>query len=324
MTLATSGQATLLLTGGRGFVGRSLAPRLVDLFPRARRIMAIQGAEAAPVGWETAPIDLADEAAVDRLVAWARPTIVVHLAAQASVGQLAQAAEATWRVNVLGVLGLAGAIARHAPAGVFLFTSTAEVYGASFLAGPAREETPTAPVNAYAVSKLAAEYILQDILPPATRLIIARAFNHSGPGQDDRFVLPSFAAQIVRAEAGSAPAVIRVGNLDAERDFLHVADVVEAYVALLAAPSEGPRLTRVNVASGEAWRLGALLDDLLARARRPITVEVDPARMRPADIPRVIGDASRLRALTGWRPRLGVDAILDDLLSYFRAREAEP
>jgi GDP-4-dehydro-6-deoxy-D-mannose reductase len=207
---------------------------------------------------------------------------------------------------------------------VFLFTSTAEVYGASFLSGTAREDTPTAPTNAYAVSKLAAEYILQNILPPATRLIIARAFNHSGPGQDGRFVLPSFAAQIARAEAGSGPAVIRVGNLDAERDFLHVADVVEAYIALLAATGEQPRLTQVNVASGEAWRLRGLLEGLLARARRSITVEVDPARMRPADIPRVVGDASRLRDLTGWRPRLGVDAILDDLLAYFRAREAEP
>ena len=111
--------------------------------------------------------------------------------------------------------------------------SSSDVYGASFRQGPATEETPPAPLNPYAASKLAAELMLRDVLPSSSKLIIARAFNHTGPGQDERFVLPSFAAQIARIEAGLAEPRLRVGDLAAERDFMHVADVADAYVRLL-------------------------------------------------------------------------------------------
>jgi GDP-4-dehydro-6-deoxy-D-mannose reductase len=264
--------------------------------------------------------DLADEAGVEDLISRLRPQIMIHLAAQSSAAQSQAASEATWRANVFGTFNLARGFARHgATDGLFLFTSTGDVYGSSCLAGPVDEAAPAAPRNAYALSKLAAEQILQDMLPPRTRLIITRAFNHSGAGHDERFVLPSFAAQIARAEAGETKPTISVGNLSARRDFLHVKDVVAAYVLLLQRSATLPPRTLVNIASGQPWAISDLLDLFLARASRPIEITTDPARMRPSDVPIMTGDASRLRNLTGWTPQLGVEQIVEDLLSAARA-----
>jgi GDP-4-dehydro-6-deoxy-D-mannose reductase len=313
----------LLLTGGTGFVGRHLAPRLAKAFPHMRHVMIARTSNEDVQSWDRFKVDLADADALTAAVGILRPAMVVHMAAQSSVGQASQAAELTWRINTLASLTLAAALARHAPAATVLLTSTAEVYGASFRDGPARETTPAAPGNSYAISKLAAEQIFHDILPGKARLIVARAFNHSGRGQDERFVLPSWAAQIARAEAGFAPATIKVGNLSAARDFLHVEDVVDAYVSLLnAAPRLGLRTT-VNVASGKAVPLQGLLDGLRARAKRSMSISKDPARMRPSDIPIAVGDIERLSELTGWRPVLGIDRILDDVLDEARIRCSE-
>jgi GDP-4-dehydro-6-deoxy-D-mannose reductase len=314
------------MTGGRGFVGRYLAPRLEALYPDHRRVMIVASGDrpSAESQWEAIEQDLTDEAGVRRLFANLNPEIVVHLAAQASGAQAHKAAELTWRVNVGGAIGLALAVAgQPTPARLVFFTSTGDVYGSSCLAGPAGETTPAAPGNSYALSKLAAERILQDLLPPQTRLIITRAFNHSGPGQDERFVMPSFAAQIARAERGEGPTTIRVGNLAAERDFLHVEDVVDAYEQALRAADSLPTRTLLNVASGAPRRLADMLDLLRAKATRPIEVAVDPERMRPSDVPHMVGDATRLRELTGWAPRLGVEQMLDDLLAAARARPAD-
>jgi len=272
-------------------------------------------------GWETIARDLGMEAGGDDLIASLNPEVVVHLAAQSSAGQALRSAESTWRTNIVGALNLAGGIARHGShTRLVLFTSTGEVYGSSCLAGPASEDTPAAPNNSYAVSKLAGERIFQDLLPPEIRLIVTRAFNHSGAGQDERFVLPSFAAQIARAERGTSPATISVGNLAAERDFLHVMDVVDAYGLLLRSSESLPQRMVFNIASGEPRRLDALLELMLARTQRPITVAPDASRMRPSEIPNMTGDATRLRELTGWAPSRGVESIVDDLLAAARAR----
>jgi GDP-4-dehydro-6-deoxy-D-mannose reductase len=311
-----------MMTGGRGFVGRYLSPRLERLYPNHRRVMILQSEADAFEGaaWEGVVCDLGDEAAVHNLIARYTPEVVVHMAAQASVGQAQRNAGSTWRTNVMGTLILAEAIARNgAGKGLVLFTSTGEVYGASCLAGPAREDTPAAPNNSYALTKLAGERIFQDLLPPETRLIVTRAFNHSGVGQDERFVLPSFAAQIARAERENGDATISVGNLAAERDFLHVEDVAAAYEQLLRTAETLPSRTVVNIASGEPRSMESILDLMLARARRPITVSHDPARMRPSEIPIMTGDATRLRELTGWKPARSVETIVDDLLAASRA-----
>lgn len=311
----------LLLVGGTGFVGGYLAPALAAAFPAHRRVLLSRGGgESVPLGWDVHIADLQDPGSVEDLVFAVRPQIVVHLAAQASV---MSNAEATWRVNFGGTFALASAVARHAPEGVFFFSSSGEVYGGSFKDGVATEETVPRPQNAYAFSKLAAEAMLRDLLPATKRLIVTRSFNHTGPGQDERFVLPTFAAQIARMEAGLTPPVMRVGNLSAERDFLHVADVVDAYVRLLTHPGLESRVM-VNVASGHAYRIEALLELLRGVSKCPFSVEIDPARLRPSDIPRAVGNPARLMGLTGWVPKRRIEATLEELLEWWRSRLAQP
>ncbi|PPD45005.1 MAG: epimerase [Methylocystis sp.] len=318
----------ILLTGGGGFVGSHLSAALAEAYPGATRAMLLRpGERSAPKSFACVTADLLDEHAIDRLVADLRPDLLVHLAGQASIGQAAKAAEHTWRVNFHGAFALGAALARHAPAAVTLFSSTAAAYGAAFREGMPDEETPLRPQDVYSRSKAAAESALADVLAPEGRLIVARPVNHSGPGQRSRhFVLSSFAAQIAAIEAGRAEPRIKVGDLSKARDFLDVRDVVDAYVRLIAAARDLPeRVSVFNVASGEARTIGSLLDDLRALSRTPFDIEVDPERLRPSDIDitSVACDASRLRAATGWRPRYPLGDMLAALLEEWRAAEAD-
>jgi GDP-4-dehydro-6-deoxy-D-mannose reductase len=312
---------TLVMTGGTGFIGGHLAAPLARMFPDHRRVMVARGVTRRGAGdWELASIDLTHAPALEALIERTRPSIVVHLAAESAFGASSPVAEPTWTLNVGATLTLARSVARYAPESLLFFASTAQVYGASFLVGPVGEETPAAPMTSYAVSKLAAEHILRDVLSPSNQLIVTRAVNQCGPGQSPRFVLASFAEQVARAEIGPGSPVIEVGNLEVERDFLHVADSVDAYLALMRMRATLPRLLTVNVASGRAWKLRTVLDMMRVQARRPIEVSVTSERERAGDLPTTVVDASRLSALTGWAPRLGMEEIVNDLLRDFRPR----
>ena len=250
-----------------------------------------------------------------------RPDVVIHLAAQASVGAaLAGAAASTWAVNLGGTLNIALAIARHLPTATVLFASSSEVYGRAFGAEPVDEGAACEPLNAYSRSKLMAERILADVLPSSAKLIVARPFNHTGPGQREDFVLPSFAAQIARIEAGLQPPTLWVGNLDVRRDFLDVRDVASAYVGLLTVAPHLPARFTCNIASGSARPLREVLDILCKLARVPFLVQVDPARQRPSDVPVAAGRSDRLRAATGWAPAIALEETLDSLLADARRR----
>ncbi|MHB8528681.1 MAG: GDP-mannose 4,6-dehydratase [Caulobacteraceae bacterium] len=313
--------ASILLTGAAGFVGRHLRAALARRYPAARRTAAVLPADVAGMeGWAVWPCDLADEAAVSRLVGESAPDLIVHLAAQASVAQAAGAAAATWRVNWGATFNLAAAVGKGASHPLFLYASTSEVYGESFRAGPATETTPLAPLNAYARSKAAAEAMLGDILGPEARLIVCRPFNHTGPGQDERFVIPAFAAQVARVEAGLRPPVIEVGDLSAKLDFLDVRDVVEAYLRLIDQAGSGPGRLTVNIASGRAIELAEVIEILRAHAGRPFEVRVDPARLRGGDARVSVGDAAKLRALTGWSPAHPIEETVIEVLEAFRAK----
>jgi GDP-4-dehydro-6-deoxy-D-mannose reductase len=312
--------ARIVMTGGTGFVGATLAPAIARAFPDAEHwLLRAPGDPGAREGWGVVEAAIDDSAAVDAIIADIKPDLVLHLAAQASVGHSASAAEQTWRVNFNGSLNLGCAVARHCADDVtFLFISSSEIYGDSFLAGPAVETAPPRPSNVYARTKAAAEAMLADVLRDEQRLIVARPFNHTGAGQDRRFALPSFAAQIAEIEAGLRPPRLEVGNLDAERDFLDVADVCRAYEALLRA--DLPRRATFNIATGAAWRVGDLLQRLAAKSARPFEIVADPARMRASDIPCAIGDCEALRKATGWRPEKTIDDTLEDLLAFWRGR----
>jgi GDP-4-dehydro-6-deoxy-D-mannose reductase len=314
--------ATVLLTGGTGFVGRHLSGALTTRFPQAKLVLLCRPGEKPQqrdVHYLTA--ELTDEASVKVAVDEVRPDLVLHLAAQASVGQAIGTAEETWRVNFCGTMWLAAAMARVCPRATFVFVSSAEVYGANFSKKPVSEDTPPLPLNPYARAKAAAEAMLADVLPQSAQLIVARSFNHTGAGQDERFALPAFAAQIARIEKGEKQPLLSVGNLSAERDFLDVEDVVDAYLRLVETAGLPQRAT-FNVASGQAHAMSDLLRRLRRLAGVDFEISVDPDRMRASDVPCSLGDASRLRKATGWAPRRSVDDMLSHLLEYWRERVA--
>jgi GDP-4-dehydro-6-deoxy-D-mannose reductase len=308
-----------LITGGDGFVGRFLIVALAPRLCSDARLTVLGSTGATPKGAALRlAVDLRDRQQVERAVRDTRPDLIIHLAAQSSVAQASPiGAGETWAVNLGGTLNLAQACAAHDFNGTFLFTSSAEVYGGSFLHGAADEATRLAPQSAYARSKAAAEAALADILPPPAQLIVARPGNHSGPGQQGCFVLPAFATQIAAIENGSGE-TLRVGNLEAARDFLDVRDVVNAYLAILASAGRlGDRVV-LNVASGRTERIATLLERLLRLAARDIKVEVDPARLRPSDIANASINADRLRQATGWRPTYDVNDMLCAILAHAR------
>lgn len=312
--------ARILMTGASGFVGRRLAPALRAAYPAASLAAIAHTPSDACPGWTTFCVDLADAKAITEAVRSWRPDLVVHLAAQSSIGEEDVFAESTWRTNGVGALNLASAVARTARETTVFNVSTGEVYGSSFLNGPASETTPLSPRGVYARSKAAAEAIFEDVLPIESRLVTVRPLNHTGIGQDERFVLPSFAAQIARIEAGIAPPKLQVGNLGVERDFLDVRDVIEAYLLILTGAEALPRRAVLNVASGKPRRIGDLLDVMVSASTRPFGVEIDPIRLRPADIPRIVGDASAVRRYFGWKPKYSLDALLVELLTYWREK----
>jgi len=264
-------------------------------------------------------MDLADAAGLAGVLDRLRPATLYHLAAQSSAAVSFREPAATLQTNVLGTLNLLEAV-RALPVSerpVVLVVGSAEEYGAQPEdAFPLREDAPVAPISPYGVSKAAQTLLCrQYVRSYDLSLVLTRSFSHIGPGQDARFVFPAFARQIAAAERGDAPAVVKVGNLEAVRDFLDVRDVVTAYRSLI---KEGVPGEVYHVCSGEGMTIRRGLDLMLAAAECPITVEPDPARMRPSDIPVLVGDNTKLRSCTGWEPAYRAADSLTDVLNLAR------
>ncbi len=303
----------ILLTGAAGFVGRHLYAHLARVFPQAV-LLATGGAEAAGI----ARMDVTDRPAALAILEGFRPDAVVHLAGVAAVPEASREADRAWLVNFSGTRTLARAVLRAAPEARFLYVSSAAVYGRSFrTAGgkPVAETAPLEPLDTYAATKAAAEMALSAMTTEGLRLIRLRPFNHIGPGQSPAFAIAAFAYQIARIEAGLQPPELNVGALEPERDFLDVRDICAAYAAALSCADTLPPGIAINLASGTARRIGAVLDELLARARVPIAVRTDPTRLRPDDLPRSLGDPSLAGQLLGWRPEISWTTTLADILA---------
>jgi GDP-4-dehydro-6-deoxy-D-mannose reductase len=249
---------------------------------------------------------------------------VYHLAGQSFPLQSWDDPWDTFEGNVRPQLNLFEAARRSGRQPRLLVASSTEVYGHTAHGAPAAvaETAEMRPRNPYAVSKAAQDLFgLQYAVSPGLDVVRARPANHIGPRQDRRFVAPAFASQIAEIEAGLREPVLKVGDLEARRDFTDVRDIVRAYVLLL---EHGERGQAYNVGAGRPIPVRALLDGLLAQTRADIRVEVDPGLLRPAETALCFGDPARLRACTGWAPRIPLDQSLRDLLDYERARLAQP
>ncbi len=297
-----------LVTGARGFVGRYLLDAL-------RR----EGADVFGCGGPNdsdghhAIVDLGDIETIRCALDAFRPTVVFHLAAQTFVPDALRSPMETYEANTMGSARLAEAVRTYAgsPRPRILFTSSAEVYGARAASEyPLRERLDLRPANPYGASKAAAEAILlAEARSFGLDVVITRAFNHIGPGQDERFVVASFAAQLARIAAGGPPQLL-VGDLEAARDFLDVRDVVRAYIALAR---DGERGEIYNVCSGGAVPIRDVLRELILIARVPVEVREDPARIRSSEVPLSVGSPEKLRARTGWEPQIPLVRSLRDV-----------
>jgi GDP-4-dehydro-6-deoxy-D-mannose reductase len=248
---------------------------------------------------------------------------VVHLAGVSALGAALADPQSTWRIHVQGVLNVAHAILDSAPDCWLIHVGSGLVYGLSARSGlPLDENAALSPVDDYGVTKAAAELALGALSGRGLKCIRLRPFNHMGPGQTEAFVVPAFAMQIARIEAGLAEPVIRVGDLEAERDFLDARDIAKAYALVARNSHDLVPNTIFNVASGIARRIGDVLDQLLALSSVRIVTEQDAHRLRPNDLPRIVGDATRARTQLGWAPEHPFEDSLAAVLDDCRARVA--
>lgn len=307
----------LLITGADGFVGRWLTR---EALAQGWHVVAAVGPGGAPPSeWLTPDqlvqvtrmeCDLTLPADLARLAS--EPVqAVVHLAAVASGAAALRDPAHAMAVNVSASTGLVEALVRANQRPRFVFVSTGEVYGGGYDL-PIDETAPVRPVSPYAESKAAAETALVAMGQfHHLDIVVARAFPHSGPGQDTRFVLPAFAARI-RDAGQSGTLQIPVGNLDVVRDFLDVRDVARAYLLLVASGVAG---TAYNVSSGIGQHLTACFARLATLLGVPAAAVPDASLFRPADIPVLIGNPSRLHAATGWTPQISFEQTLQDLVN---------
>lgn len=307
----------VLVTGADGFVGRYLVRRLVET---GDEVAAGCRPGGLPVDWSAAapggpvtvvPLEITDRGSVERALGWG-PAAVVHLAAIASTREARQDPAGAWVVNAAGTAQLVAAATRRESGGdpLILVVSSGEVYGAGG-PSPRVESDPLLPVSSYAASKVGAETAaLEAWRRTGLRVVIARPFPHTGPGQSTVYAVPSFAERL-RAAKSSGAATVATGNLDPVRDLLHVRDVVEAYRLLLRRGVAGEAY---NVARGEGVGVGELfrlLGDIIGTGAEP---RPDPSLVRSDDIPYLVGDSTKLRHATGWAPAISVEQTLRELV----------
>jgi len=313
----------VLITGADGFVASHLVAELC----------ASGCSEVHGVGLKDTPLaaedprfiyrvaDLNDLDLLRSVLDTAKPDAVFHLAAQPSVAHSWKDPWTTYKVNILLQLNLMEAAREAGIEASFHIACSSEEYGkVAPDEVPLRVDSPLRPCSHYAVSKVTQEMLgLMYFEAYGWRVFATRGFNQAGPGQSPDFAIPSFARQIALIEVGEHEPVLKVGNLEAQRDFTDVRDTVRAYRLLMERGTAG---RSYNVCSGVARKMSEVLDELLSLSSEKIEVEIDPERQRPSDIPIVTGDPSPLEAETGWRPEIPFSKTLSDTLDFFRSSVA--
>ena len=314
-----------LVTGAAGFVGQWLCEALVS---RGWEVYGARLGDDVPAGrlgprdrdavrW--IDCDVTRAGALAAALDTSTPDVVFHLAGIAFLPAATSDPAGTLEVNVVAAARLLAELGARRRAGtldpVVLVVGSGEQYGRHDAAEqPLGESAEQRPLNPYAASKAAQEVIaLAAHRANGVRVIGTRSFNHSGAGQSNRFLIPALVRRVreLRAGATDKPGVLSMGNTSTVRDFLHVGDVVAAYIALVEKGAVGEAY---NVASGTGVAVDAVARRVLALMDVDAKLEVDPALVRPVEVPMLVGDAQKLRAATGWAPRLSLDTIIDDVI----------
>lgn len=321
----------VLITGITGFAGSHLAELLlaegpslyggapVEVYGTVRWRSRLDNVAHLRERVRLVECDLRDRTSVDEALAAVRPDRVFHLAAQSFVPSSWNAPQETFVTNVIGQINLLEAVRTLVPGARVLVAGSSEEYGLVHSHEvPIAEDQPLRPLSPYGVSKVAQDLLgFQYARSYGLHVVRTRAFNHTGPRRGHVFVTSNLARQVAEMEAGLRAPVLEVGNLEARRDFTDVRDVVRAYALVLERGAPGEVY---NVASGRSWSVAEVVELLRGLGRVPFAVRQDPARLRPSDVPLLVGDARRLRALTGWEPRIPFPQTLADLLDWWRAR----
>jgi GDP-4-dehydro-6-deoxy-D-mannose reductase len=307
-----------LITGACGFVGPYLSRRLAA---EDAEILGLGLSADACIEGRYLYCDILDFKLLQQIMQDFCPDRVFHLAGLVYPAESRERARDYYLVNVQGAVNLLETMRLACPQARLLLVSSAEVYGASHGPSAITEGTPPRPLNHYGMSKLLAEQVAMEYKRQfGIWTVIVRAFNHSGPGQSERFVISDFCRQIAEAESRMARqpgglTKIQVGNLGAERDFLDVRDVVDAYAKLMEQGVDGEIY---NVCAGEGTAIQKILDTAIRHARVEVKVEVSQEKFRPLQFPRLVGDNAKLRATIDWRPRHPLDETITDTLGYWR------
>jgi GDP-4-dehydro-6-deoxy-D-mannose reductase len=305
-----------LVTGAAGFAGHHLIDLLESetswkIVGLSRQIFPSEGR------WRVVACDMRDRELLGRVMSRYRPSYIFHLAAQSYVPKAFADPASTLVNNVVGQVNLFESVLSHDLSPRILIVSSSEIYGSGQEANlPLDEASPLRPANPYAVSKASQDLLAyQYSMTSPLEIVTMRPFNHTGPGQSDRFVISSFARQVAEAEAGKIEPSVLVGNLDAERDFSDVRDIARAYLLAMESGEPGEAY---NLASGVPRRVGDLLDQLVTMSSRPLAVRTDPARLRPSDVRTIYGDSGKFRKISGWEPQIPIEKTLSDTLDYWR------
>lgn len=306
-----------LVTGAAGFVGAWLTDAMRREGIEVTALATDRAGHHDPaLRWEYG--DLRDDDYVRRVVNSGKPDVVVHLAAVSHLPTAAANPALAWDVNVTSTARLLAELDRFRESGAgdptVLIVGSAEQYGRhDSSAAPLRESAAQEPRTVYAATKAAQETLaLQVWRASGLRVIATRSFNHSGRGQEPRFLLPALVDRTIALRKAPAGTPLMLGNTSPVRDFLHVSDVVAAYISLcrLGTPGEV-----YNVASGQGWSVADLVARVLARVGVNAPLATDPALVRPVDVPVLVGDSSKLQRATGWRVTRSLDDIIDDILN---------
>ncbi len=313
-----------LITGITGFVGSHLAELLIkegiEVYGTVRWRSKTDNIDHIKDTITLIEADLRDAHSTENAIKKAEPDYIFHLAAQSFVPTSWHAPEETLVTNIMGNLNILEAVRKSKMDAVIQVAGSSEEYGLVRPDEvPIKETNELRPLSPYGVSKVAQDRLtIQYTLSYGIKAVVTRAFNHTGPRRGEVFVTSNFSKQIAEIEKGKRKAVLLVGNLEAKRDFTDVRDIIKAYLLAVKKCKYGEVY---NICSGNSIPIKSVLDILLKLSKtKNIEIKVDPERLRPSDVPILLGDCTKFEEITGWKPEIPFERTMKDLLDWWRER----